>query len=41
VPPDAAADAPVTVVVQTRTKHGEHEAFAKWQAGYAEKSVTV
>ena len=30
---DAAADAPVTVVVQTRTREGQGEAFAKWQAG--------
>jgi uncharacterized protein len=45
----AAADAPVTVVVQTRTKCGEDEAFAKWQArmsatvaalpGFIEQSV--
>jgi uncharacterized protein len=49
VPTDAAADGPLTVVVQTRTKHGEHEAFAKWQArmsatvaalpGFIEQSV--
>ncbi len=30
---EAAADAPVTVVVQTRTQEGQDEAFAKWQAG--------
>ena len=30
---EAAADAPVTVVVQTRTRGGQDEAFAKWQAG--------
>ena len=46
---DAAADAPVTLVVQTRTKRGEDEAFAKWQArmsatvaalpGFIEQSV--
>ena len=30
---EAAADAPVTVVVQTRTGGGQDEAFAKWQAG--------
>jgi antibiotic biosynthesis monooxygenase (ABM) superfamily enzyme len=29
---DAAADPPVTIVVQTRTKRGEDGAFAKWQA---------
>ena len=29
----AVADAPVTVVVQTRTREGQGEAFAKWQAG--------